>query len=93
MLILAVMAVGAVIGFFLFPDKKLKWSQRTQFVCTYLLIFSMGVILGSRENFMAELLRLGFNSLMFAVISIIFSVIVVYFLTKRFFYNKRSSGK
>ena len=92
MLILAIMAVGAVVGFFLFPDKKLKWSERIQFTCTYLLIFSMGVILGSRENFLEELLHLGFNSLVFAVVSIIFSVILVYFLTKKFFY-KNGGGK
>lgn len=88
MFILVIMALGAVVGFFLFPDKKLKWCERIQFICIYLLIFSMGIILGSRENFIEELMVLGANSFIFAVVSIIFSVILVFFLTKKFLYKK-----
>ncbi len=84
MLILAIMAAGALAGFFLFPDKRLKWSERIQLICTCLLIFSMGVILGGRENFMDELLSLGFRSLVFAIIPIAFSIAAVYFLTEKF---------
>lgn len=88
MLILAIMALGVVVGFFIFPDRKLKWCERGQLICTCLLIFSMGVLLGSRENFISELLAIGVKSLVLAIIPIAFSVAVVYFLTKRFFYKE-----
>ncbi len=88
--ILLVMAIGFVIGFLLFPNKKLTFSHIIQFVCIYLLIFSMGIILGSKENFKEELYTIGFQSFIFAIIPIIFSVIFVYFLTVKLLKKKDS---
>ena len=39
---------------FLFPVKWKHINELLQTVCTLLLIFSMGVLLGSRENFLAS---------------------------------------
>ena len=44
----------------------------------------MGVTLGKRENFIEELFSLGAISFIFAITSIIFSVILVYFLSSKF---------
>ena len=44
----------------------------------------MGVSLGSRPNFFGEIAAMGLKSLAFALVAIIFSVIVVYILTEKF---------
>ena len=46
---------------------------KLQLICTALLIFSMGVSLGSRDDFFSDLSQLGLESLIFAVIPGIFS--------------------
>ena len=52
-----------------------------QVVCTLLLIFSMGVLLGSRENFLEELSTLGIQSVIFFLLPSVGSVLLVYPLT------------
>lgn len=84
MLILLIMLAGVIIGMKWFPERWSQWNIRLQMGCTAVLIFAMGVRLGSRENFLKELSHLGFASLLYAVIPIICSVILVYVLTKRF---------
>ena len=52
----------------------------------------MGVLLGSRENFLQEITTLGFQSILFFLIPSVFSVIIVYPLT-RIFLDSRKKGK
>ena len=59
-----------------------------QLLCTLGLIFSMGVMLGRKENFLAELTSMGLVSFLFFLIPTAFSVLLVYFLTKRFLKGK-----
>ena len=92
MSILLIMAIGIVIGFIFFPNKRLKFSEVIQMASIYILIFSMGVTLGKRENFIEELFSLGAISFIFAITSIIFSVILVYFLSSKFL-KKDGRGK
>ena len=61
-----------------------------QVVCTLLLIFSMGVLLGSRENFLEELSTLGIQSVIFFLLPSVGSVLLVYPLTRRFLENKKT---
>ncbi len=61
--ILLVMCAGVLVGAKLFPRKYAKLNERLQAGCTVLLIFSMGVMLGRRENFLRELAQLGWKSL------------------------------
>lgn len=59
MLILVIMMLGVVIGMKLNLKKTLKVNGVLQIVLTGILIFIMGVSLGSRENFFNELAELG----------------------------------
>ncbi|GAA4652880.1 hypothetical protein GCM10023142_00180 [Anaerocolumna aminovalerica] len=83
--VLIYMLIGIVIGFKWFPLKLKKWNERIQVISISILIFLMGVTLGSRPNFLTDFLHLGLESLLLAIIPIIFSVLFVYFITKYFF--------
>lgn len=91
--ILLIMCMGILIGNRLFPQKWKSLNEKLQVVCTLLLIFSMGVMLGCRENFLEELAQLGWQSLLFCLIPIAFSVLLVYLLTKRFLKPKKKEGE
>lgn len=82
--ILIIMCIGIVIGNKCFPKKLRKVNEIGQIICTVLLIFSMGVILGRRDNFIHDLLNLGWTSFLFFLIPAVFSTILVYLLTRKF---------
>ena len=92
MLILLIMTAGVLFGLFFFPKKLKKANEKLQLAATTLLIFSMGIKLGSRENFLHELGSVGFQSLVYAIVPIFFSVLTVYLLTQRFM-KPGNSGK
>lgn len=88
MQIILTMVVGALLGHW-FPECHKRKNEWFQLICTILLIFSMGVLLGSRENFIQDLTNLGLQSLLFCLIPSIFSVLVVFVLSRRFLENKK----
>lgn len=83
--ILIFMLFGVILGFKWFPIKLKNWNERIQMISVSILIFLMGVTLGSRPNFIRELTKLGIDSLLLAIFPIIFSILVVYFITRHFF--------
>ena len=86
--IIIVMAIGIIIGNFI-KNKNFKIiNEKIQLIATIILIFAMGINIGSKENFINELANLGITSFIFFIIPTILSIIVVYFLTKRFMTNK-----
>ena len=87
--ILLVMCAGVLVGAKLFPRKYARINERLQTVTTVLLIFSMGVTLGRRENFLRELGEVGWRSLVLCLLPVIGSVICVYFLTRSMAREKR----
>lgn len=87
--ILVVMCVGVVIGKFIPMGKIYGINGKLQLVCTLLLIFSMGVMLGAKEGFLDQLLSLGLTSFLFFLVPTALSVLFVYYLTKLFM-EKRS---
>lgn len=91
--VIIVMCAGVLAGKFLFPVKWKRINELLQTVCTLLLIFSMGVLLGSRENFLREITTLGFQSILFFLIPSVFSVIAVYPLTRIFLDKRREKKK
>lgn len=91
--ILLVMCIGVLVGNRFFPDKYKKVNEKLQVLCTVLLIFCMGVTLGSRENFLQELGTLGGTSFLFFVIPAGFSLILVFLLTKKFMPEKKADPK
>ncbi len=63
--ILVIMGIGVAIGHFIFPKRAKTINERLQVACTLVLIFSMGVMLGQRENFLGELATVGWQSFVF----------------------------
>ena len=59
MLVEIIMFVGVVIGYIFQPKRFARANGLLQIACTAVLIFSMGVSLGSREGFFAQLQSLG----------------------------------
>ena len=90
--VIIIMCMGVFIGKLFFPVKWKRINELLQTICTLLLIFSMGVLLGSRENFLRELAALGSQSFLFFLIPSLFSVLAVYPLT-RIFLNKQREKK
>ncbi len=76
--------VGMVIGWKFFPEKWNKANINIQLISTLVLIFSMGVSLGSRPSFLREISSMGMKSLAFAALAILGSIIVVYPLTRKY---------
>ena len=96
MLILAVMCVGMFLGYvwvYRLPSRVHKGNSFLQMGCTLFLIFSMGVLLGQRENFWGELSQLGLSSLLLAFIPMAFSVGFVYFFTSLPVFRNRGKEK
>lgn len=91
--IFIIMGVGILIGRFLMTGKLKKWNERLAMLCTLLLIFSMGVMLGQKENFLDELSSLGLKSLLFCLIPTLVSIVIVYVLTRRFMDKKETERK
>ena len=90
MTILLFMCIGVLIGNRFFPQKLKRGNESIQLTCTLLLIFSMGVNLGKKENFIHELTSLGVQSFLFFMIPTIFSILFVYVLTKHFMNTKKT---
>ncbi|WP_071429216.1 LysO family transporter [Angelakisella massiliensis] len=81
--VILVMLAGVLIGAKWFPERFKKQNETLQVVCTALLIFSMGVMLGQRENFLQELTVIGWQSLLFALVPAALSGVVVFLMTRR----------
>ena len=82
--VLIIMCVGVAVGATVFPDRWRKANENIALGCTTLLIFSMGSLLGGRDAFLDELATIGIASLAFCLIPVIFSTVIVYFLTSHF---------
>lgn len=91
MLILGIMALGVLIGYKWLPEKWRKPNTMVQLGCTVVLVFCMGVTLGRREDFFAELTGLGLWSLLLAVVPMAFSAVIVWALTRM--WEKKKGGK
>lgn len=87
--VILVMLLGVLVGATVFPVKGRKINEKLQLICTLTLIFSMGLMLGRRENFFGELLDMGLISFVAFLFPVLFSVIFVYFLTKKYMENKK----
>ena len=82
--ILIFLLIGMVIGWKCFPEKWNKLNINIQLASTLVLIFSMGVSLGSRPGFIHELANMGLRSFVFAALVIAGSILVVYPLTRKY---------
>ena len=92
MKILLIMCLGIIIGYKYLNENYSKISSLIQMICTIILIFSMGVSLGNRKEFFSELSTLGIKSLIFSIFPIIFSIIFVFILSKKFIENNKEDN-
>ena len=81
--VLIIMCLGIITGRFLCSSHAKKISETISILCTFLLIFSMGVMLGGNENFFKDLSSLGWSSLLFFLIPTAFSILIVFILTRK----------
>jgi len=77
------------IGFFigyrgLLREKGIRINSRLQTVFLMLLIFCMGVSIGRNEEVVKNLPLLGGKAVLFAILTIICSILVVYILSTLF---------
>ena len=91
--VIIIMCLGVLVGKKVFPPKWKRINEFLQTICTMLLIFSMGVLLGSRNDFLSEIGSLGSLSFLFFLIPSVFSVLAVYPLTRIFLEKKRQKKK
>lgn len=93
MLILVIMMLGVLIGMKLNLKKTLKANGVLQIVLTGILIFIMGVSLGSREDFFNELTELGWKSVIYMLAAVAGSTVFVHILTKIFMESKEDEKR
>lgn len=73
------LAIGFLIGYKKFVSEKLiTLNSKFQLICLLILIFSMGMSIGSNKEIIAYLPTLGFKAFIFSVCCIGGSVFVVY---------------
>ena len=86
------MCVGIAVGRLPFLRRLKKQNEILALICTFLLIFSMGVMLGQREDLMGQLSSLGLSSFLFYLIPTGLSVALVYLLTKIFMKKRKDQS-
>ena len=91
--VIIIMCLGILVGHLFLTPRIKKASETISVMCTVLLIFSMGVMLGQKENFLSELSSLGLKSFLFFLLPTLASIIIVYILTKRFIDKKDPKEK
>ncbi|MGL4791708.1 MAG: LysO family transporter [Anaerotignaceae bacterium] len=78
--------LGFLIGYKLkFTDKIMKMNGKIQTLCLILLIFSMGMGIGINKEVLTSLPTIGLKAVIFACVTILCSVAVVYIFVKLFF--------
>jgi uncharacterized membrane protein YbjE (DUF340 family) len=77
--------LGGVLGFFLKWRESLKKAvSNLQLLGLTLLLFFMGVSVGSNPDIVDNLSLIGLKSFMYGLLSVIFSVLAIFIATKIF---------
>jgi uncharacterized membrane protein YbjE (DUF340 family) len=84
--ILIALTLGIIVGLiFKFNEKQKFILSKLQLVGVTFLLFSMGASIGIKDSILLNLKNIGLSSLFFALSTSLFSIIIVYFITKLFF--------
>jgi uncharacterized membrane protein YadS len=70
------LVAGILLGFFLQNKKRFNLGKVT-FAAIVVLISSMGFMIGSNNELLASMYRIGFDSIIIVLLSVFFSVIFV----------------
>ena len=88
--IIVSLIIGIIIGSIIKPtDKVKKTTSRFQFIGVTLLLFSMGAGLGLNKDLLANLKDIGWIGFVFAVLTTVFSIILVFTATTIFERSKK----
>lgn len=91
MKILIILLIGMVIGYFASLNEKQKAiNGKLQQLGVVVLLFFMGASIGANEEVIKNLGAIGVKSFVFAILACVCSVIVVYFLSKKFLMPKKN---
>ena len=83
--IIVVLIIGIIIGTQIKPTDKVKSTiSKFQFIGVTLLLFSMGAGLGLNDELLKNLKDIGWIGLVFAVLTTVFSIAIVYLVTTIF---------
>jgi hypothetical protein len=74
--LIAPLIAGILLGFFLQNKKRVNLGKAT-FAVIIVLIFSMGFMIGSNNELLASMYKIGFDSIIIVLLSVSFSVILV----------------
>ncbi|MDK2799493.1 MAG: hypothetical protein PWP27_866 [Clostridiales bacterium] len=89
-MILISLAIGVVIGLLKFiPEKHMKYNAKFQQIGVILLLFSMGVSIGANKEIIYNLKDMGIQSAVFAVMTSLFSIFIVFVVSKKFLEGNR----
>lgn len=83
--ILLSLVVGTIIGYFLnLSCKQKKINSKVQQFAVVFLLFSMGISVGANKSVVANLKNIGTTALTFAILTSLFSIILVFIATSKF---------
>jgi Kef-type K+ transport system membrane component KefB len=92
MKILAVLILGMLLGYFIPLTKKQKEiNGKLQQLGVVFLLFFMGASIGANEEVIKNIGAIGLKSFTFSLLACAFSVIAVYFLSKKVFGSKKET--
>lgn len=83
--ILLFLIIGILIGRFKeFSEKDKKINGYMQQIGVIFLLFFMGASIGANKSVLKNIKTIGKTSLIFAISAIVFSVLVLYFVSEKF---------
>lgn len=89
--IIIVLLIGMFIGGSgKLSEKFIKMNAKLQYIGVVILLFAMGASLGLNKSLLSNIKDIGAISLVFALLTSAFSIILVYFVTQHLTKGKKS---
>lgn len=86
------LSIGAAIGYFInLSEKQKSYNGRVQQIGVVFLLFCMGASAGANKSIVSNLKNIGQISVTFAVLTSVFSIILVFFITSRFMKGRENN--
>ena len=85
-----IMLLGCFAGWLLvkfrpgFGKKLSSVNNKLQLICVALIIFIMGINIGTMDDLAGKLASMGLKSIVFAIVPTLFSALLVYALSRKF---------
>ena len=91
--IIIALLLGVLVGsVFKLNEKQLNTISKLQTVGVVSLLFVMGISIGVNPNIISELSKIGYKALIIAVLTTLFSIVFVYFITQFLIKRKLDYG-